>query len=121
MWNYVAKIFTGGVVTSIENVAKEWIETSTEKAEAKTLMLKTLDPNGLMRRQISSTVSKLYVIYILLMMLLVVAQSFGIGDQEGISKSIHSLEELFVPITTSFTAIVGASFGVNGLNAVKGK
>jgi len=117
--NFLTNLFTGGAVKSIENIAKEWIDTPEEKAKASTLMLKTLDPNGLMRRQISITVSNMYVMYILIMMILVILQSFGIGDTNGIDKSIESLESLFVPITASFTAIVGASFGVNGMNAYK--
>ena len=118
---FLTNLFTGGAVKSIENIAKEWIDTPEEKAKASTLMLKTLDPNGLMRRQISITVSRMYVMYILIMMILVMFQSFGIGDTSGIEKSIESLESLFVPITTSFTAIVGASFGVNGMNTFKNK
>ena len=39
----------------------------------------------------------------------------------GVKLAIGSLTDLFIPITTMFTAIVGASFGVNGLNASKGK
>ena len=41
-------IFTGGIVKSVENLASEWIETDMETAEAKALMVKTLDPNGKM-------------------------------------------------------------------------
>jgi len=118
---FLTNLFTGGAVKSIENIAKEWIDTPEEKAKASTLMLKTLDPNGLMRRQISLTVSNMYVMYILIMMLLVILQSFGWGDTEGIKTAINSLKDLFIPITTSFTAIVGASFGVNGMNSYKGK
>ena len=117
---FFTNLFTGGAVTAIENVAKEWIDTPGEKAEAATLMLKTLDPNGAMRRQISATVSQMYVIYILIMMMLLLFQSFDMGSTEGIKNAINSLKELFVPITASFTAIVGASFGVNGVNSHKG-
>ena len=74
-----------------------------------------------MRRQISQTVSTLYVMYILIMMVLLMVQSFQLGNVDGVEKAIANLVDLFVPITTSFTAIVGASFGVNGINSHKGK
>ncbi len=116
---------TGSAVSAIESVAKEWIDTDIEKAEASALMVKTLDPNGLMRRQISLTVSRLYVAYILLVMVLVLAQSFALSpmviintvEVMAVTQAIESLKELFIPITTAFTAIVGASFGVNGINS----
>jgi len=117
---WVASLFGGGVVKSIENIASEFIETDMESAEAKALMVKTLDPNGLMRRNISTKVSSMYVVYISLVMVLVLMQSFGFKPEE-VKLAITSLTDLFVPITTMFTAIVGASFGVNGLNATKGK
>jgi hypothetical protein len=120
---------SGGVVGAVENIAKEWIDTDIEKAEASALMIKTLDPNGLMRRQISRTVSSLYVFYILLVLILVLVQSFGLSpmiENNGVkviavTLAIDSLKELFVPITTAFTAIVGASFGVNGMNSYRSK
>jgi hypothetical protein len=122
MLGFLGSLFsTGGVVKSVENIAKEWIDTPQEKAKASALMIKTLDPNGLMRRQISQTVSGMYVMYIIVMMTLVISQSYGFGDAEGTKQAIESLKELFVPITTSFTAIVGASFGVNGINSYKAK
>ena len=49
MINLIKGVFSGGGLKSIENIASEWIQTDMEKAEAKTLMLKTLDPNGMMR------------------------------------------------------------------------
>lgn len=121
---------TGSVVGAVERIAKEWIDTPEEKAKASALMVKTLDPNGLMRRQISLTVSRLYVIYIILVMILVLAQSFGLSpittnaqgaEVMAVSLAIDSLKELFIPITTAFTAIIGASFGVNGINSSKSK
>ncbi len=119
--SFLSSLFGGGIVKSIENIALEAIQTDTEKAEASTIMLKALDPNGAMRRQISQTVSTLYVMYILIMMVLLMVQSFHLGNIEGVEKAIANLVDLFVPITTSFTAIVGASFGVNGINSSKGK
>jgi len=121
MWGSIANIFTGGAVKAIENIAKEYIQTDKESAEAKALMVKTLDPNGLMRRDISAKVSSMYMTYIFLTMFLVLAQSFKFGDVEGIKSAIESLTTLFVPITAMFTAIVSASFGVNISNNMKGK
>ena len=83
-------------------------------------MVKTLDPNGLMRRDISNKVSTMYIVYISVVMFLTIMQSFGIGSVNEVSKAIINLTDLFVPITTMFTAIVGASFGVNGLNSHRG-
>jgi hypothetical protein len=111
---------SGNLVSSVEGIAKEWIETGKEKAEASALMIKTLDPNGLMRRQISQTVCGLYKLYILTALVLVFMMSFKIGDSEGVKMALDKITELFVPITASFTAIIGASFGVNGVNASKG-
>ena len=113
------KIFTGDAFSSIEKIATEFIETDKESAEAKAVMVKALDPNGKMRRDISRRVRDLYTLYIAVMVILVIMQSFGLGDPTGVEKAISSLTDLFVPITTMFSAIVGASFGVNGLNASK--
>ena len=114
-------LFGGGVVSAVESIATELIETDKESAEAKAIMVKTLDPNGLMRRDISVKVSNMYIVYVMLTMVLVLLQSFDIGDTEGVKTAISSLTDLFVPITTMFTAIVGASFGVNTMNSYKGK
>ena len=114
-------LFGESVAKSVETIAKEWIDTDMEKAESKALMVKTLDPNGLMRRDISSKVSTLYIIYILITMFLLICQSFNIGNVAQIALAINSLTDLFLPITGMFTAIVGASFGVNGINSYKGK
>ncbi len=115
----IFSFLTGGVVEGVTKIAEEWIDTDKESAEAKSIMVKTLDPNGVMRREISRKVSQMYMVYIYLTALLVLAQSFGIGETEGVATAIDSLTDLFIPITTMFTAIVGASFGVNGLNATK--
>lgn len=114
-WN----VFGGDLVKSVGEVAKEWIDTDIEKAEANAIMVKTLDPNGQMRRQISTSVARLYVLYILLVMVLVLAQSFNLGDATGTKLAIESLKELFLPVTAMFTAIVGASFGTNVSNNMK--
>jgi hypothetical protein len=121
------KWLTGGVIGSVENIAKEWIDTDKEKAEAKAIMVKTLDPNGLMRRQISLTVSRLYSIYILLALVLLLLQAFDLTptiikdgvEYKAVDNAIVTIKELFTPITTLFGAVVTASFGVNGINSYK--
>lgn len=111
----------GDPIGSIERVAKEWIETKKETAEAAVVMIKALDPNGKMRRLISQRVTNLYTLYIVVMMILIIMKSFGIGSQEGVSEAIGDLTSLFVPITTMFGTIVSASFGVNAMNTHKDK
>lgn len=120
-WSSIANIFTGGAVNVIGDVAKEWIETDKESAEAKSLFIKTLDPNGLMRRDISAKVSSAYMVYLAITAFLVLCLSFNLGEAEQLRTAIDSLTELFVPITGMFSAITMASFGVNGINAGKGK
>ena len=114
-------IFGGsGAVKSIENIASEWIETDLESAEAKVLMVKTLDPNGLMRRDLSNRVTSLYTLYIVVTLTLLICESFGYGDTESIVMATSKVTELFFPITTLFGVIVSASFGVNYANTKNG-
>ena len=117
MFKFIKGIFSSGATKSLENIASEWIQTDIEKAEAKTLMIKTLDPNGLMRRNLSTRVTGLYTLYIVVMLVLLIAESFGIGGMNGeqlaVSVATDKVTDLFVPITAMFSTIVGASFGVN--------
>ena len=120
--SFLSKLFSGGgVVKSIENIASEWITTAKESAEAKVLMVKTLDPNGMMRRQLSKRVTDLYTLYIITTLILLILESFGIGDQAGIAAATQKVTELFGPITALFGVIVSASFGVNYANTKQGK
>ena len=114
-------IFTGGIVKSVENLASEWIETDLESAEAKALMIKTLDPNGKMRRDLSRFACRAYGFYLVSMVILSMMVAFGFGDIEGATQATNMMKDLFLPITTAWAGIVGASFGVNGMNAHKGK
>jgi len=111
----------GSVMKSVENIATELIETDKESAEAKAILYKSIDPNGRMRLDISTKVTNMYITYVLLTLVLVLSQSFDIGNQEHIGIAIKSLTELFTPLTTLFGIIVSASFGVNGINSYKGK
>ena len=83
-------------------------------------MIKALDPNGIMRRQISKDVTQMYKVYIYLLVFLVLLQTTGFHSDD-VKIAIDNLTDLFLPITGMFSAIVGASFGVNGLNSHKGK
>lgn len=121
MLGWIGKIFSGGAIKSIENIATEWIETDQEKAEAKTVMIKALDPNGMMRRQLSRDVTKMYMVYLFTALFLIgvefICAFFNLDvNQEALAIATSKLTELFVPITSLFGVIVTASFGVNYAN-----
>ena len=125
MLKEILGFFSGGTIKSIENIASEWIETGTEEAEAKTIMIKALDPNGLMRRQLSRRISMLYTVYIFTMLLMIslefICAFSGLNvNNDAIALATSKSVELFVPITTLFGTIVTASFGVNAYNVKKG-
>ena len=125
MLKEIVGFFSGGTMKSIENIASEWIETGTEEAEAKTIMIKALDPNGLMRRQLSRRVSMLYTVYIFTMLFMIslefICAFSGLNvNNDAIALATSKSVELFVPITTLFGTIVTASFGVNAYNVKKG-
>jgi len=112
--------FSGGAFKSIENIALEYIETDKESAEAKTIMIKALDPNGKMRRDQSKNVGGMYKFYLV---------STAIGDAltkddyvlVALSNATTKMTDLFIPITTLYGAIVTASFGVNYANVKQDK
>ena len=114
-------IFTGGIVKSIENIASEWIETDMESAEAKAVMVKAIDPNGKMRRDLSRFASRAYGFYLGAMVIMGFMHIFGVGDPDAAKEAMAFMSDLFLPITTSWGAIVSASFGVNATNAYKGR
>ena len=118
---WLTSLFSGGLVKSIENIASEYIQTDMESAEAKALWIKTLDPNGLMRRDLSSRVTSLYTLYMITALLLLICESFGLGDAKSIAVATTKVTELFLPITTLFGVIVSASFGVNYANTKQNK
>lgn len=114
-------LFGSGVIGSIERIASEFIETDMESAEAKALWIKTLDPNGLMRRELSRFACKAYGGYLIFMVLLVLAHAFGLGDAAQTKEAMEALTALFMPITTAWGTIVTASFGVNYNNTKNNK
>ena len=105
----------------IAEVAKEWIDTDKETAEAKAIFVKTLDPNGKMRRDLSRFASLAYGFYLLCTTVLIFMVAFKVGDPIGAKEASEMMTELFLPITGSWATIVGASFGVNGVNSFKGR
>jgi len=115
----LSSLLGGGIVGSVEKLASEFIQTDMESAEAKALMIKTLDPNGLMRRDLSRFACWAYGFYLIAMVGLSFMVAFGIGNVVGASEAANMLSGLFLPITTSWAAIVSASFGVNAANAIK--
>lgn len=132
MLGFLKSIFAGGGMNVIGNIADELIDTPLEKAQAQTLKLKTLDPNGNMRRQLSEFASRAYGFYLVTTVVLIFMSVWDVGGTLcTISNGIETCQsradiaaarmtELFLPITGSWGAIVTASFGVNGMNAYKG-
>ena len=119
--NFLKSLFSGGIVESVENIASEWIETDKETAEAKAIMVKALDPNGKMRRDLSRFSCRAYGFYLVAMVAMGFMHVFGIGDAAAAKEAMVMLTELFLPITASWGAIVSASFGVNATNSVKNR
>ena len=122
---WLSSLMGGGVVKSLENIASEFIETDMEKAKAgavdgetKALLLKAIDPNGKMRRDLSRFACKAYAFYLIAMVILSFMVAFAIGDQVGAETAASMMQDLFLPITAAWSAIVGASFGVNATNSV---
>lgn len=118
---WLGKLFGSGIVGSIERVALEAIDTDRETAEAKALYVKTLDPNGLMRRELSRFASVAYGWYLFATTGLIIMHSFSVGDPAQSKEAIDAMTALFLPITTAWGGIVGASFGVNLSNSIKGR
>ena len=121
MLGVIAKLFTGGAMSAIENIATEFIETDKESAEAKALLVKVLDPNGNMRRELSRFASVAYGYYLIVTSVLAFMVAFKLGDAEGAKLAAAMMADLFLPITGSWAAIVGASFGVQSVNSYKGR
>jgi hypothetical protein len=118
--NWLVKLFSGGLVGSLERVALEAITTDQESAEAQSLMIKTLDPNGKMRRDLSRFACMAYGFYLVTAVILIFMHAFGIGDTDSSKEAMEAMTALFLPITASWATIVSASFGVNGVNTLKG-
>ena len=117
----LGKLFGSGIVGSIERIASEAIQTDQETAEAKSLFIKTLDPNGMMRRDLSKFACVAYGFYLVATTALVMMHSFGWGEPTNSKEAIDAMTDLFMPITTAWGTIVAASFGVNATNSVKSK
>ena len=114
-------LLTGGLFSSIEGISKELIDTPLELAQAQALKLKAIDPNGKMRREITSGTMHLYKLYVYVMLGLLLSQSFHLGDPKEVLSAVNSMKDLFLPITTAFGTIMTATFGVNATNIYKDK
>lgn len=121
MLAFLGSLFSSGIVGSVERLASEAIETDKESAEAKALFVKVLDPNGKMRRDLSRFASTAYGFYLISTTILIFMHAFGWGDPVASKEAMDAMAELFLPITASWASIVAASFGVNGVNAHKGR
>lgn len=125
MWEKIANVFTGGAFKALTDISLEYIQTDKEDAEAKAIKLKAIDPNGMMRRDISSKILGLYIFYMLVMCLLIGCEFFNFVPEgatiDSMAKATDKLVDLFVPITAMVSLIVSASFGVNYHNVKMGK
>lgn len=119
MIGFIKSLFSSGAVGAIERIASEAITTDLERAEAKSLVIKTMDPNGLMRRQLSGFACKAYGWYLVLMTVLSLAHAFDQGNPVQTKEAMSAVVDLFLPITGAWTTIVAASFGVNATNSIK--
>jgi hypothetical protein len=123
--SWFSEVFSGGVFKSIENIATEFIETNKETAEAKAVMVKALDPNGRMRRDLTRFICYMYGTYLIVMLLLLTFEFFGFvpqGQTPAIIANVTTkLTNTFTPVSTAFGLIVSASFGVNFYNVKKEK
>ncbi len=121
MIGFLTSLFSSGAMKTIETIATEAIETDKESAEAKALFVKTLDPNGNMRRTLSRFACIAYGYYLVVASILLFMVAFEIGDATGAETAATMVKELFLPITTAWGSIVAASFGVNGVNSFRDK
>ena len=102
---------------TVERIATEFIQTDQEKAEARALWIKTLDPNGIMRRELSRFACFAYGYYLVVTSVLVLMAAFGSAEENNAAVAAKMMTDLFLPITGAWTTIVGASFGVNAVNS----
>ena len=126
-------IFTGGIGTAITGIANELIDTPLEKAQAQVLKIKAMDPNGAMRRGLSVFACRAYGFYLVTTVILIFMSVWSVGGatcsminevescRANADLAAGRMTELFLPITASWGGIVGASFGVNGMNSYKGQ
>jgi hypothetical protein len=112
-----------GLGKVVSSVASEFIETGKEKAEANSINaeskvkgIRAIDPNGQMRRELARFASIAFAFYLVNCVILGYMVAFEIGHAVGARESLAFLKDLFIPVLTSWTAIVSASFGVNVSN-----
>jgi hypothetical protein len=105
-----------GLGKVVSNVATEIIETDMDKAEARSVGIKAIDPNGQMRRELARFASIAFGFYLLNCVFLGYMVAFDLGNTEGAKEALSFMGELFLPVLGSWTGIVSASFGVNITN-----
>ena len=117
--SWLGSLLGGGIVQSVEKIALELIETDQESAEAKTVLIKALDPNGKMRRDIMRFITRVYGFYLFNAVVLIYAATFEVGNTEAVKQSLEAITTVFIPITGLFGALATAAFGVNAVNSAK--
>ena len=103
---FLTSLFSGGLVGSIERVASEWIETDMESAQAQTLMLKTLDPNGKMRRDLSRFACVAYGFYLLAMVSLSFMVAFRLSNLFRRLLGESSMQPTFSPYFETLKIVI---------------
>ena len=127
-WN----IFSG-ITGAVSDIADELIDTPLELAQAQAIKIKAMDPNGNMRRGLSTFACRAYGFYLVATVILIFMSVWEVGGSQCVivdavetcrsraDIASDRMTELFLPITASWGTIVTASFGVNGVNSYKGR
>jgi hypothetical protein len=110
----------GSMMDPLKDIALEYIQTDKESAEAKSLFIKTLDPNGNMRRNIMDFITNAYAGYLILATFLIVLGTFEFIEKDQAEAAFELIKETFMPVTGLFGALATASFGVSATNVMKG-
>ena len=116
---------TADTFKALTGLVDETFTSKEEKAEIKIQLLKAVDPNGQMRRQISGIVGVTWLFYNIALFVLVLCEAFALSPEVmhngqmtlAVSIAVQRIADLYLPVTTLFGSIVGVSFGVNGINA----
>jgi len=110
---------TGNPLKTIENIALEAIQTDADKAEAKAIYFKSIDPNGSMRVHLTRFVCNIYGWFLAFGALMIILHVFF--NLDGTKEALEMMQSFVMPVTSAFGLIVSASFGVNYANVKQGK
>ncbi|NPA69343.1 MAG: hypothetical protein GXO26_00905 [Crenarchaeota archaeon] len=116
---FVGSLFSGGKDSTLSTIATEMIDTVKEEAEAKSMVLKAIDPNGQMRLEISRKVTNMYIFFVFIMLVIITSSALHIGDTIITEEFVHAINTLFETISYAFIAIITASFSVHWSNNLK--